>query len=152
MAEKLVAQNKQARRDYHILETHEAGMALTGTEVKSLRNGKMTLKDSYVDERGGELYLVKAHIPPYEHGNVFNHEPERDRKLLMHKHEILRLAGQAQEKGLTMVPLKVYFKNGIAKVQIGLCRGKAKGDRRETIKKREAEREMDRAVKAARKR
>lgn len=151
MPEKLVAQNKQARRDYHVLETFEAGIALMGTEVKSLRNGKMTLKDSYIEERRGELYMVKAHIPPYEHGNVFNHEPERDRKLLMHKREILRLAGQVQEKGLTLIPLKVYFKDGIAKVQVALCRGKAKGDRRETIKKREAEREMDRAMKAARK-
>jgi SsrA-binding protein len=151
MGEKVVAVNRRARHDYHVLETFEAGIALRGTEVKSLRAGHMTLKDSYADARDGELYLVGAHISPYEQGSVFNHDPERARKLLMHKREILRLIGQVQEKGLTLIPLKVYFKRGKAKVELGLCRGKHRGDKREAIKEREIKRELDQQLKAAKK-
>jgi len=151
MADKTVAVNRQARRDYHVLESLEAGLALTGTEVKSLRNGKLQLKDSYVDPRNGELYLVHAHIPPYEYGNIHNHEPERPRKLLVHKRELERLAAQVAEKGVTLVPLKVYFTRGVAKLELGVCKGKARADKRQTIKEREAKREMERAVKEARK-
>jgi SsrA-binding protein len=149
MSEKLVAENRRARRDYFVLERIEAGLVLTGTEVKSLRAGKLTLKDSYVEGRNGELFLVNAHIAPYEFGNVFNHEPERPRKLLMHGHEIFKLSQRVAEKGLTLIPLKVYFKKGRAKVEIGLCRGKAHGDKRDTIIEREAKLEIDRALKNA---
>lgn len=147
MSEKIVAENRQARRDYQVLERFEAGIVLTGTEVKSMRGGKLTLKDSYVEERGGEFFLVNAHIPPYIHGNIFNHEPERPRKLLMHRQEIFKLTQRIMEKGLTLIPLKVYFKNGKAKVELGLCRGKAFEDRRDTIIEREAKRDIDRALK-----
>jgi SsrA-binding protein len=119
--------------------------------VKSLRQGHLILKDSYVDIRDGELYLVNAHIPPYEQGGRFNHEPERPRKLLMHKREIIRLASQIAEKGLTLVPLKVYFSRGKVKVEVGLCRGKAKADKREDLKAQEAKREMERAMRESRK-
>jgi len=149
MSEKIIAENRQARRDYFVLERFEAGLVLTGTEVKSLRAGKLTLKDSYVDNKRGELFLVSAHIAPYEHGNIHNHEPERPRKLLMHKQEIFKLSQRVMEKGLTLIPLKVYFKNGKAKVELGLCRGKAHGDKRDTIIEREAKRDMDRALKDA---
>lgn len=147
MAEKLIAQNRKARHDYQILNSYEAGLALRGTEVKSLRAGNMTLKDSYVDVSGDELFLVGAYIAPYEQGNINNHEPERKRKLLMHKHEIERLASTVAEKGLTIVPLRVYFKNGRAKVEIGLAKGKQTVDKRDSIKEREAKREIDRAIK-----
>ncbi len=151
MGEKVIVNNRRARRDYHVLDHFEAGIALTGTEVKSLRQrGGLTLKDAYADEQGGELYLVSAHIPPYEQGNINNHDPERPRKLLMHKREILKMCAQVAEKGLTLVPLRVYFKNGIVKVELGLCRGKKTYDKRATIKERESKRDMDRAVKDAR--
>jgi SsrA-binding protein len=149
MGEKIVADNRQARRDYFILERLEAGLVLTGTEVKALRAGKLTLKDSYVDERRGEMFLVNAHIAPYEHGNIHNHEPERPRKLLLHKQEIFKLSQRVAEKGLALIPLKVYFKNGKAKVELGLCRGKAHGDKRDTIIEREAKRDIERAMKDA---
>lgn len=149
MGEKLVAENRQARRDYFVLERFEAGLVLTGTEVKSLRAGNLTLKDSYVDDRRGELFLVNAHIAPYVHGNVFNHEPERPRKLLMHKQEIFKLSQRVAEKGLALIPLKVYFKNGKAKVELGLCRGKAFEDKRQAVAEREAKRDIDRALKDA---
>lgn len=151
MGEKIIANNKRARRDYQVLDRYEAGVELKGTEVKSLRDGKITLKDSYIDVKGGELFLVNAHIAPYEYGNVFNHEPERDRRLLMHKKEITRLGSQVAEKGLTLVPLKVYFKNGRVKVEVGVCRGKHHVDKRSVIKEREAKVEMGRAIKEARK-
>ena len=151
MGEKIIANNKRARRDYHVLDRYEAGVELKGTEVKSLRDGKITLKDSYIDVKGGELFLVNAHIAPYEYGNLFNHEPERDRRLLMHKKEITRLGSQVAEKGLTLVPLKVYFKNGRVKVEVGVCRGKHHVDKRSVIKEREAKVEMGRAIKEARK-
>lgn len=151
MGEKIIANNKRARRDYLVLDQYEAGVELKGTEVKSLRNGKITLKDSYIDVKGGELFLVNAHIAPYEYGNVFNHEPERDRRLLMHKKEIIRLGSRVAEKGLTLVPLKLYFKHGRVKVVVGVCRGKHHVDKRSVIKEREAKIEMGRAIKEARK-
>ena len=152
MAEKLIAQNRQARREYEVLETFEAGIELKGTEVKSLRNGQLMLKDSYADVRNGEAFLLSAHIPPYEQGNVFNHDPERPRRLLMHKKEILRLGQTIQEKGLTLVPLKVYFKQGRAKVELGLCRGKHTFDNRRTVQDRDVKRDLDRAMKSTGKR
>ncbi len=145
--QKIVTENRRARHDYHVLERFEAGIALRGTEVKSLRDGKMMLKDSYAEVRQGEMYLVGAHISPYEQGNLYNHEPERARKLLLHKREILRLGAQVAEKGLTVVPLRVYFTKGIAKVELGLCRGKQSIDKRATVRERDAKRELDRAVK-----
>ena len=151
MGEKIVTLNRRARHDYHVLETHEAGLVLQGTEVKSLRAGHIQLKDSYADVMRGELFLVGAHISPYEQGNIFNHTPERARKLLMHKREIVKLAAQVQEKGLTLIPLKIYFKDGKAKVEIGLCKGKQGADKRATIADREVKRELDRAMKEARK-
>ncbi len=147
MGQKLVVQNRRARRDYHILERFEAGIELRGTEVKSLRAGKMSLKDSYGDVENGEIYLVGAHISPYEQGNIFNHDPERPRKLLMHKREILRLGSQVAEKGLTLIPLRVYFKRGRVKVEIGLCKGKHTVDKRDALRERDIQRETDRYLK-----
>jgi len=149
MGEKIVTQNRRAHHDYHILERHEAGIVLRGTEVKSLRNGHIMLKDSYADVQSGELFLVGAHITPYEQGNIFNHDPERPRKLLLHKHDILKLAEQVEEKGLTLIPLRVYFKDGRAKVEIGLCRGKQTIDKRRSIQEREMKRDLDREIKEA---
>jgi len=149
MGEKNIAQNRRARRDYHVLDTYEAGIVLRGTEVKSLRAGNMALKDSYIDTLRGELFLVSAHINPYEQGNINNHEPERPRKLLMHKREIIRISTKVQEKGLTLVPLRVYFKRGRAKVEIALCKGKHTIDKRQTIQDREAKREIGRQLKDA---
>lgn len=146
MSEKVIAENRRARHDYHVLEAIEAGIVLQGTEVKSLRSAGMTLKDSYADVRGGELYLVAAHIPPYEQGNINNHDPERARKLLLHKHEIFKLSQQIAEKGLTLVPLKVYFSKGKVKVLVGLCRGKHSYDKRAAIKEQEGKREVQRAI------
>jgi SsrA-binding protein len=150
MGEKIIVTNRRARHDYHVLEKHEAGIELRGTEVKSLRAGHVVLKDSYADVVNGELFLIGAHINPYEQGSVWNHEPERDRKLLMHKREIRRLASQTAEKGLTLVPLRLYFKQGRAKVELGLCRGKHTVDKRRTIQEREVKREMERAVRGRR--
>lgn len=146
MGEKIIAENRQARRDYDVLERLEAGIALTGTEVKSLRAGSLTLKDSYVEERRGELFLVNAHIPPYTHGNIHNHEPERPRKLLMHKDEIVKLGARVMEKRLTLIPLKLYFKQGKVKVEVGVCKGRQHADKRDVIMKREVQRDMDRAL------
>ena len=151
MGEKLITQNRRAHHEYHILDRYEAGLELRGTEVKSLRDGHITLKDSYADvDAKGEIYLVGVHINPYEKGNIFNHDPERRRRLLMHKHEILKLGQRVAEKGLTIVPLRVYFKEGRVKVEIGLCQGKHNVDKRDTIREREVKREMDRAVKDVR--
>ncbi|HOV81036.1 MAG TPA: SsrA-binding protein SmpB [Bacillota bacterium] len=147
MAVKTVTENRKARHEHHILETYEAGLALTGTEVKSLRAGKANLRDSYARVENGELLLYNMHISPYEQGNRFNHEPKRTRRLLMHKYEIMRLLGKTREKGLSLIPLKVYFKNGFAKVELALAKGKKIYDRREDIAERDAKREMDRAVK-----
>jgi SsrA-binding protein len=149
---KLIASNRKARHDYEILETIEAGIVLRGTEVKSLRAGRANLKDSYVDLRGAEMVLVGVHISPYEAGNRFNHDPERPRKLLLHKREILRFGQKAREKSLTMVPLELYFKSGKVKVKLALVRGKRAYDKRAAIAEREGRREVDRALKEARRR
>lgn len=147
--EKVIVTNRRAGRDFFVEDRFEAGIALQGTEVKALREpgGGLTLKDSYADIRKGEIFLVGAHINPYERGNIHNHKPERTRKLLMHKREIERLRAKVDEKGFTLIPLKVYFKRGMVKVQIGLCRGKKSFDKRDTIKERESKIEMDRAMK-----
>ncbi|MGI6459669.1 MAG: SsrA-binding protein SmpB [Candidatus Hydrogenedentales bacterium] len=147
MGEKTIVQNRRARHDYHILERFETGIALQGTEVKSIRAGQIALKDSYAEVQDGELFLVGVHIAPYEQGNIYNHNPERRRKLLMHKREIIRIGHSVAEKGFTLVPLRVYFKAGRAKVELGLCRGKQTVDKRQTIRKREQERDIDRALK-----
>jgi len=144
---KIVCQNKKARHDYHIIEVIEAGMVLLGTEVKSLREGRANLKDSYARIRDGELYLVQAHITPYSHASYDNHDPERVRKLLVHKRELKRLTGKTQEKGLTLVPLKIYFKDGKAKIELALASGKKSYDKRETLKRQTQKREMERAIK-----
>ncbi len=145
---KIVAQNRKAFHDYSIEETVEAGIVLTGTEVKSLREGKANLKDSYVIIKGAEVFLLNCHISPYTHGNIMNHDPVRTRKLLLHKKEIERLQGKAAQKGYSLIPLKIYFKDSRAKVEIGLARGKKQYEKRETIKKREADREIERAMKS----
>ena len=144
---KVVCQNKKARHDYQVLEVIEAGMVLLGTEVKSLRQGRANLKDSYARVKDGELFLMQSHISPYTHAYHDNHEPDRVRKLLLHKREIKRLQGKTQEKGLTLVPLKIYFKDGKAKVELALARGKRMYDKRETLKRKTEERELERAIK-----
>jgi SsrA-binding protein len=144
---KVVCQNKKARYDYEIIEVIEAGMVLLGTEVKSLRQGRANLKDSYARIKDGELFLMQCHISPYTHAYYDNHEPDRARKLLVHKREIKRLQGKTQEKGLTLVPLKIYFKDGKAKVELALARGKRSYDKRETLKRKTEERELERAIK-----
>jgi SsrA-binding protein len=143
---KLITSNRKARHDYHILETVEAGLVLTGTEVKSLRDGKASLQEAYARIDGDEIWLVGAHIPEYTHGNRTNHEPTRPRKCLLHRKEIERMRGKIQEKGLTVVPLRLYWKRGRAKIELALVRGKREYDRREDVAKREANREMDRAM------
>lgn len=143
---KVVATNRKARRNYTILDTYEAGLVLLGSEVKSLREGKMELKDSYGHVHRGEAWLVGAHIAPYDFAREGGHDPERDRKLLLHRHQIDRIAGTLAEKGLTLVPLQVYFKDGKAKVELGLAKGKATVDKRRTLRDREHEREMERAT------
>jgi SsrA-binding protein len=145
--EKLIASNKKAFHDYFVLQKAEAGVALTGTEVKSLRDGKANIKDSYVIFKDGEAFLFNAHISPYSHGNLQNHEPERNRKLLLHRREIEKLREQVVEKGLTVVPLRLYFKGGKVKVEIAVVRGKKLYDKRETEKKRELDREAAVAMK-----
>jgi SsrA-binding protein len=145
--EKLIASNKKAFHDYFVLQKAEAGVALTGTEVKSLRDGKANIKDSYVIFKNGEAFLFNAHISPYSHGNLQNHEPERNRKLLLHRREIEKLREQVVEKGLTVVPLRLYFKGGKIKVEIAVVRGKKLYDKRETEKKRELDREAAVAMK-----
>ena len=148
---KVVASNRRARRNYSVVETLEAGLALLGSEVKSLREGRLDLKDSYVSIKGGEAFLVGAYVAPYEFARDGGHEPERERKLLLHRREIDRIAGQIAEKGLTVVPLQVYFKDGKAKVELGLAKGKTSYDKRETLKERDADREVERAMARARK-
>jgi SsrA-binding protein len=147
-SEKVVATNRKAFHDYFIEERYEAGIMLHGTEVKSLREGRVNLQDSYASVRGSEVFLHQCHISPYSHGNIMNHDPTRVRKLLLHKSEIHKLLGKTQQKGLTLVPLRIYFsKRGYAKVELGLAKGKKLYDRRETIKSREAGREVQRAIK-----
>ncbi|AKP03503.1 SsrA-binding protein SmpB [Companilactobacillus pabuli] len=144
-----VANNRKARHDYNILETYEAGIALTGTEIKSVRASKMNIKDGFVQARNGELWLENVNISIYDQGNIFNHDPLRNRKLLLHKKEIRKISSSIQEKGITVVPLKVYLKHGFAKVLIGIAEGKKQYDKRETIKKRDQEREIRRVMKNA---
>jgi SsrA-binding protein len=143
---KLITSNRRARHDYHILETVEAGLVLTGTEVKSLREGKASLAEAYARVEGDEMFLVGMHIPEYAQGNRANHEPTRPRKLLLHRREIERLRGKVLEKGLTVVPLRLYWRSGRAKVELALVRGKREYDRRQDVAQREARREMDRAM------
>jgi SsrA-binding protein len=141
---KNIAQNKKARHDYEILETYEAGLVLHGTEVKSLREGRANLKDSYAAVHNEEVWLYGVHISPYSHGNINNHAPERDRKLLLHRKEIRKLIGKTKESGLTLVPLQLYFNKGKVKVQLALARGKKEYDKRAAISKRESDRELKR--------
>ena len=144
---KVVAQNRKARHDYFILDTFECGIVLTGTEIKSVRAGNLNLKDSYASLEEGELWLLGVHISPYEKGTYYNHEPERKRKLLLHRHELIRLRGKIREKGLTLVPLSVYIKEGRrAKVELALAQGKSAHDKRDAIADRDAKRDMARAV------
>lgn len=147
-SEKLIASNRKAFHDYFILQKVEAGIALTGTEVKSLREGRVNLKDSYIGFDHGEAFLVGTHISPYSHGNRENHDPERKRKLLLHRREIDRLFGQVVEKGLTIVPLRLYFKGGKVKAEIAVVRGKKLYDKREAEKRRELSREAAAVMKA----
>jgi SsrA-binding protein len=142
---KVVAQNKKANHDFSIEETFEAGIVLQGTEIKSIRNGRANLKDSYARVEGGEVFLHNMHVSPYEQGNRYNHEPLRTRKLLLHKREIANLIGATKEEGYALVPFKMYLKNGYAKVLIGLGKGKKKYDKREDLKKKEAKRDIERA-------
>ncbi len=146
-SEKVIATNRKAFHDYFVLQKVEAGIALTGTEVKSLREGRVNLKDSYIGFDHGEAFLISAHISPYSHGNIQNHDPERKRKLLLHRREIDRLQGQVVEKGLTIVPLRLYFKGGRVKAEIAVVRGKKLYDKRETEKRRELDREAEAAMK-----
>lgn len=144
---KIVCENRKARHDYFIHETYEAGLELQGTEVKSLRAGKANLKDSFASVQNGEIYLENMHISPFEQGNIFNHDPLRKRKLLMHKAEILKLFGETRQKGYTLVPLKIYFKHGRAKLELALASGKHNYDKREDLKKKADKREVERALK-----
>lgn len=151
MSQHVIAKNKRAWHEYEVLDTYEAGIVLKGTEVKSLRNGQIVLKDSYIDVKQNEMFLNNAHIAPYEQGNQFNHEPERSRKLLMHKHEIIKIGTKVHEKGLTLIPLKIYFHRGKVKIELGLCKGKDHADKRHDLKAKEAKRDMDRAVRESQK-
>ena len=144
---KLIVDNRRARHDYHLLERLEAGLVLTGTEVKSLRQGRANLRNAYADVRNGEVWLVGAHISEYDQGNLANHEPDRDRKLLLHDREIASLIGKVRERGQTLVPTRLYFKNGRAKVELAVARGKETRDKRRDIAKREADRQIERALK-----
>jgi SsrA-binding protein len=148
MAEKLIADNRRARHDYHLLERVEAGIVLTGSEVKSLRQGHAILQRAYADTRDGELWLVGLHIPPYEQASVEPHEPDRDRKLLLHRRQIDKLAAQTAEKGLTLVPTRLYFKDGRAKVELAVARGKEGRDKRRDIAERESKRRIERELKS----
>lgn len=141
-----IAKNRSARHEYHIIDTYEAGIVLTGTEVKSLRAGKANVSDSYGIVRGGEVYLLNLHVSPYSKGGYVNHEPTRTRKLLLHKKEIKKLIGAVEREGLTLVPLELYFRNGIAKVALALAKGKKLHDKRDDQKKRDDERAMARAL------
>ena len=144
---KIIAQNKKAWHDYFVDEKYEAGIALFGTEVKSIRAGAVNLKDSYCSVKNGELFMLGVHISPYEKGNIFNREPRRERKLLMHKREIMKINGMLTQKGYTLIPLSLYFSGKNVKVEIGLCRGKKLYDKRDTIAKKEVNREIDRKMK-----
>jgi SsrA-binding protein len=143
---KTVATNRRARHNYHILDVYQAGLVLVGTEVKSLRAGQVSLVDAYADVLNGEMYLLNCHIPVYSHGTAWNHNPTRPRKVLLHRREIDKLAGRIQQRGFTLVPLSIYFQGGVAKVDLGLARGKKQYDKREEIKRRDLDREMERAA------
>lgn len=145
---KMISQNKKAYHDYFVDEKYEAGIALFGTEVKSLRQGAVNLKDSYCEVRDGELFAIGVHISPYEKGNIFNRQPLRDKKLLMHKKEILKLHGLVSQKGYTLVPLSLYFSGANVKMEIGLCRGKKLYDKRDDIAKKDAKRTVERTFKS----
>lgn len=145
---KTIAENRKARHEYFVLESYEAGIELVGTEVKSIRQGSVNLKDSWCSIDNGELFIRGLHISPYEKGNIFNKDPLRVRKLLMHKKEINKLFGTIKQEGLTLIPLSLYFKDSRVKVQVGLCKGKKLYDKRETAAKRDAMREIDRSVKS----
>ncbi len=144
---KIISNNRKARHDYHIEDSFEAGIVLTGTEVKSIRNGRVNLKDCHARVEGGELFLYNMHISPYDPGNRFNHDPVRTRKLLMHKAEIGRLAGKVKEKGYALIPLKIYLKQALIKVDLGLAKGKKLYDKRQDIAERDRKREMERTMK-----
>jgi SsrA-binding protein len=150
MAEKLIAENRRARYDYELLDRYEAGVVLTGTEVKSLRQGRATIAQSYAEVRDGEAWLMGAEIAVYDQGNRANHEPARPRKLLMHRREIDRLYGTIREKGLTLVPTRLYFKDGRVKVELAVARGKEQRDKRRDLVERDAQRQMERALKSRR--
>ena len=147
---KVIADNRRARHDYHLLERLEAGVVLTGTEVKSLRVGQATLAQAYADVRDGEVWLIGAHIPEYTQGTHGNHDPDRPRKLLLHRGEIESLYGKVRERGLTLVPTKLYFKNGRVKVELALARGKERIDKRRDIARRDADRQIERALRSRR--
>ena len=144
---KLIAENRRARHDYHLLERFEAGIALTGTEIKSLREGQVTLQRAFGELRAGEAFLVGAHISEYAQGNLQNHDPDRDRKLLLHRKEIDSLLGKTRERGLTLVPTRMYFKDGRVKVELALARGKEARDKRRDLAERDARRQIERAIK-----
>jgi SsrA-binding protein len=144
--EQVIATNRRARHEYHIEETMEAGLVLTGTEVKALRAGRVSLQEAFARVQDHEVWLHHLHIPPYEAGNIFNHEPRRPRKLLLHRREIARLRARVAERGYTLVPLRLYFRRGLAKVELGVARGKKLHDRREAIAAREARRQAERAL------
>lgn len=148
--QKAIATNRKAFFNYEVLDRFEAGVSLVGTEVKSIREGGLNFRDSYIEFRGGELFLVGCRIGPYSHGNMLNHAEGRERKLLLHKREILKLGGKATEKGFTIIPLRAYLKNGRVKVEIGLARGKQTHDKRETLKRKDIERETRQAVRSRR--
>jgi SsrA-binding protein len=152
VAIKVITENRKARHEYHLLERYEAGVVLTGTEVKSLRDGGATLQQAYADVRDGEAWLIGAHIAEYGQGNVHNHEPDRARKLLLHRKEIESLLGKVRERGLTLVPTRLYFKDGKVKVELALARGKEVRDKRRDIAKRDADRQIERELKARRSR
>ena len=143
----VIARNKKAYHDYFVLETYEAGIELYGTEIKSIRKGRVNLKDSFCSVDDGEMFAIGMHISPYEQGNIFNRNPLRKKKLLLHKREIMKLFGQSREKGLSIVPLELYIKNGRAKLEIGLCKGKKLHDKRDVAAARDAQRTIERAMK-----
>ena len=146
--EKQVAANRKARHEYFVEETYECGLVLHGTEVKSMRQGRVNLKEAFCQVKGGEMWVIGMHISPYEQGNIFNVDPLRDKKLLMHKSEIRKLSSQVQRQGYTLIPLRIYLKDGRMKLELGLCKGKKLHDKRDDMARRDASREMDRALRA----
>ncbi len=145
---KIIAQNKKAYHDYFVLEKFECGIELFGTEVKSIRGGNVNLKDSYCYVKGGQVFATGVHVKPYEQGNIFNRDPDREKRLLMHKKEIIKLSGKVNQEGLTLIPLSLYFKKSLVKLELGLCKGKKLYDKRDDDAKKRAERDIDRAEKS----